>query len=68
MTKTPNSYQEQAIKHPTVPELKAECERLLDRISRRSIGLKLLSLAKAHLTTLSEYKTGRSRFGRNGSN
>lgn len=68
MTKTPNSCQEQAIKHPTVPELKAECKRLLDQISRRPIGLKLLSLAKAHLTTLSEYKTGRSQVGRNSSN
>lgn len=42
-------------------ELLGECQQMLLQISRRSIGLKLLGLAKAHLAMLSEYKTGRSR-------
>lgn len=45
-----------------------ECHQMLRQISRRSIGLKLLRLAKAHLSVLVKYKIDRSRARGNSSN
>lgn len=45
-----------------------ECQQMLLQISRRSIALKLLGLAKEHLAILVKYKIGRSRARGNGSN
>lgn len=45
-----------------------ECQQMLLHISRRSIALKLLGLAKEHLAILTKYKTGRSRVRGNTSN
>ena len=38
-----------------------KCQRMLLQISRRPSCLKLLGLAKVHLTMLAKYKLGRSR-------
>lgn len=38
-----------------------ECQQMLLQISRRPGYLKLLGLAKVHLTMLTKYKIGRSR-------
>jgi hypothetical protein len=42
-------------------ELIAQCQRLLLKVSYRPGAIKLLTLAKEHLTVLSNYKLGRSR-------